>query len=203
MNLDHVTTLEQLRAEVEAFEGCALKRFATQVVFSDGSPDARVVVIGEAPGAQEDVVGKPFVGRSGKLLDKLLAGIGLDRSREGKDGVYITNTVFWRPEDNRTPTPAEIASCRPFLFKHLELLRPEMIVLVGGTAVKSVLQTKEPMSALRRRWLAFDVPGVGAVPLLATFHPAYLLRNPPAMGEAQGDWAMVKAKLGEPRKKGA
>lgn len=197
MNLDHITTLEQLRAEVEAFEGCTLKPFATRVVFSDGSPSAKIVLIGEAPGAQEDVVGKPFVGRSGQLLDKMMESIGLDRKNDGANGVYITNTVFWRPEDNRTPTPKETLSCRPFLMKHLELLRPEIIVLVGGTAVKSVLQTKEGIGKFRNRWLEFAVPNVGNVATLATFHPAYLLRNPPAKKEAWEDLAMLRAKAEE------
>lgn len=197
MNLDPIKTLEQLRAAVEAFEGCTLKAHATRTVFSDGNPQAKIVLIGEAPGAQEDAVGKPFVGRSGQLLDKMLAAIGLDRHSEGANSVYITNTVFWRPEDNRTPTPAETLSCRPFLMKHLELLRPEIIVLVGGTAVKSVLQTTDGIGKFRSRWLGFDVPGVGLVPTLATFHPAYLLRNPPAKKDAWEDLKMLRARIEE------
>ena len=194
MNLDNITTLEQLRAAVEAFEGCTLKPFATRAVFSDGNPAAKIVLIGEAPGAQEDAVGKPFVGRSGQLLDKMMESIGLDRHADGPNSVYITNTVFWRPEDNRTPTPVETLSCRPFLMKHLELKKPEIIVLVGGTAVKSVLQTKEGIGNFRSRWLEFDVPGLGKVLTLATFHPAYLLRNPPAKKEAWEDLAMLRVK---------
>jgi uracil-DNA glycosylase len=197
MNLDHITTLEQLRAEVEAFEGCTLKASATRTVFADGNPEAKIVLIGEAPGAQEDALGKPFVGRSGQLLDKMMQSIGLDRHNTGADSVYITNTVFWRPPDNRTPTPLETLSCRPFLMKHLELKKPEIIVLVGGTAVKSVLQTKEGMGTFRSRWLEFAVPGLGVVPTLATFHPAYLLRNPPAKKEAWEDLKMLRAKAEE------
>jgi DNA polymerase len=197
MNLDHIKTLEQLRAAVEAFEGCTLKPFATKTVFSDGNPAAKIVLIGEAPGAQEDAVGKPFVGRSGQLLDKMLAAIGLDRHSEGSNSVYITNTVFWRPQDNRTPTPAETLSCRPFLMKHLELKKPEIIVLVGGTAVKSMLQTTDGIGKFRNRWLEFEVPGLGKVPTLATFHPAYLLRNPPAKKEAWDDLKMLRAKIEE------
>lgn len=142
-------------------------------------------------------MGKPFVGRSGQLLDKMLAAIGLDRHSDGPNSVYITNTVFWRPEDNRTPTPAETLSCRPFLMKHLELLRPEIIVLVGGTAVKSVLQTKDGIGSFRSRWLGFDVPNVGSVATLATFHPAYLLRNPPAKKDAWEDLKLLRAKAEE------
>ena len=194
MDLKHITTLEQLRAAVEAFEGCTLKAGATKTVFSDGNPKAKIVLIGEAPGAQEDAVGKPFVGRSGQLLDKMLQSIGLDRHSEGANSVYITNTVFWRPPENRTPTPAEILSCRPFLMKHFELIAPEIIVMVGGTAVKSVLQTKDGIGTFRSRWLSLEVPGLGSVPTLATFHPAYLLRNPPAKKDAWEDLKMLRAK---------
>lgn len=197
MDLKHITTLEQLRAAVEAFEGCPLKAGATKTVFSDGNPKAKIVLIGEAPGAQEDTVGKPFVGRSGQLLDTMMQSIGLDRHSEGKNSVYITNTVFWRPPDNRTPTPAEILSCRPFLMKHLELIAPEILVMVGGTAVKSVLQTKEGIGTFRSRWLRFEVPGLGGVPTLATFHPAYLLRNPPAKKDAWEDLKMLRDKAEE------
>lgn len=197
MNLDHITSLDQLRAEVDAFEGCALKAGATRTVFADGNPNAKIVLIGEAPGAQEDAVGKPFVGRSGQLLDKMLESIGLARHSAGHDSVYITNTVFWRPPENRTPTPVETLSCRPFLLKHLELKKPEIIVLVGGTAVKAVLQTKEGIGNFRSRWLEFDVPGLGKVPTLATFHPAYLLRNPPAKKDAWEDLKMLRVKAEE------
>lgn len=197
MDLSHITTLEHLRAAVEAFEGCTLKASANRTVFADGDPQGGIVLIGEAPGAQEDAQGKPFVGRSGQLLDKMLAEIGLSRATAGKGGVYITNTVFWRPPDNRTPTPAEILSCRPFLLKHLELLRPKIIVMVGGTAVKAVLQTKEGIGTFRNRWLEFEVPSVGKVPALATFHPAYLLRNPPAKKDAWEDLQMLRDKARE------
>ncbi|TKW61770.1 MAG: uracil-DNA glycosylase [Blastochloris viridis] len=195
MDLSHITTLAELRAAVEAFEGCSLKASANRTVFSDGNPQGGIVLIGEAPGAQEDAQGKPFVGRSGQLLDKMLAEINLSRNTADKGGVYITNTVFWRPPDNRTPTPAEILSCRPFLLKHLELLRPKIIVMVGGTAVKAVLQTKDGIGQFRNRWLEFDVPGYGKVPTLATFHPAYLLRNPPAKKEAWADFLMLREKV--------
>ncbi len=197
MDLTHITTRAQLQAAIEAFEGCTLKASAKRMVFADGDPNSRIVLIGEAPGAQEDEVGKPFVGRSGQLLDKMLADIGLSRTTAGKGGVYITNTVFWRPPDNRTPTAAEILSCRPFLLKHLELVQPKIIVMVGGTAVKAVLQTKEGIGQFRNRWLEFDVPNVGKVPTLATFHPAYLLRNPPAKKDAWADLQMLREKAEE------
>ena len=194
MDLSTVSTLQGLRAAAEAYEGCPLKAFAQCTVFADGYPQGGIVLIGEAPGAQEDAVGKPFVGRSGQLLDKMLAEIGLSRHTEGQGGVYITNTVFWRPPDNRTPTQTEILSCWPFLLKHLELLRPKIIVMVGGTAVKAVLQTDKGIGQFRSRWLEFEVPHVGKVPTLATFHPAYLLRNPPAKKEAWADFLMLREK---------
>lgn len=197
MDLAQVKTLADLRVAVEDFHGCELRKYATKTVFSDGNPKAKIVLIGEAPGAQEDSVGKPFVGRSGQLLDKMLAAIGLNRHSEGPDSVYITNTVFWRPPDNRTPTPVEIASCRPFLLKHLELIAPKIIVLVGGTAVKSVLQTPDGIGKFRNRWLGFEVQGLGKVDMLATFHPAYLLRNPPAKKDAWEDLKRLRLRAEE------
>lgn len=197
MDFSHITTLAQLQAAVEAYEGCPLKASASRTVFADGDPRSGIVLMGEAPGAQEDAVGKPFVGRSGQLLDNMLADIGLSRHTAGKGGVYITNTVFWRPPDNRTPTPAEILSCRPLLLKHLELVQPKILVMVGGTAVKAVLQTKEGIGQFRNRWLEFDVPNVGKVPALATFHPAYLLRNPPAKKDAWQDFLRLQTKACE------
>lgn len=187
MELGHITNLADLLAEVEAFQGCPLRKYATRTVFADGNPEGGIVLIGEAPGAQEDAIGKPFVGRSGQLLDKMLLSIGLDRTK-----VYITNTIFWRPPDNRTPTPAETATCRPFLMRHLALAKPKIIVLVGGTAAKTVLQSTDSMARLRKRWMAFDVPGLGAVDMMATFHPAYLLRNPPAKKDAWEDLQMLR-----------
>lgn len=186
LNLEDIHTLDQLRRAVEAFEDCDLKKHAQNTVFADGNPDSGIVLIGEAPGAQEDSVGRPFVGRSGKLLDSMLATIGLDRS-----SVYITNTVFWRPPDNRTPTLEEIQSCRPFLLKHLSLIKPKVIVLVGGTAVKAVLRHGEPMAKLRRKWLSFQLENGEDVPMMVMFHPAYVLRNPPAKKEACEDLKML------------
>lgn len=191
MDLGHVGTLEELRAAVEAFQGCPLRQYATRTVFADGNPASGIMLIGEAPGAQEDLVGKPFVGRSGQLLDKMLLAIGLDRT-----SVYITNTIFWRPPDNRTPTPAETATCRPFLLKHVEIMKPQIIVLVGGTAAKTVLQTVEGIGVLRaKKWMKFNVPGLAEpIDMMATFHPAYLLRNPPAKPDAWEDLKRLRAK---------
>ncbi|MBI1309149.1 MAG: uracil-DNA glycosylase [Proteobacteria bacterium] len=193
MDLGQVGTLEELRAAVEGFHGCALREGAQRTVFSDGNPAAEIMLIGEAPGAEEDRQGKPFVGRSGQLLDKMLLAIGLDRK-----SVYITNTIFWRPPDNRTPTPAETLSCRPFLLRHIALVKPKIIVLVGGTAVKSVLQTTDGIGKYRKRWMGFEVPGLAEpVAMMATFHPAYLLRNPPAKTDAWEDLKMLKKKAVE------
>lgn len=190
MNLSHLTTLDSLYTAIRAYEGCTLKSAATNTVIGDGNPRAGIVLIGEAPGAEEDRQGKPFVGRSGKLLDQMLAAIGLSRQT-----VYITNTVFWRPPDNRTPTPAEVASCRPFLDRHLSLLQPKLLLLVGGTAAKTVLNTDDGIGKLRRRWHPVANPYMAA-PLLAlpTFHPAYLLRNPPAKKDAWEDLEMFRDK---------
>lgn len=193
MDLSHLATLDQLHEAIRAFEGCTLKASATRTVIGDGNPHGGIVLIGEAPGAEEDRQGIPFVGRSGKLLDQMLAAIGLSRQT-----VYITNTVFWRPPDNRTPTPAEVASCRPFLDRHLSLLHPKLLLLVGGTAAKTVLNTEEGIGKLRRRWHQVANPYLPA-PLLAlpTFHPAYLLRNPPAKKDAWEDLKMFRDKAAE------
>lgn len=190
MDLSHLTTLEDLYAFIKAYEGCPLKANATNTVIGDGNPAADIVLIGEAPGAEEDRQGKPFVGRSGKLLDQMLEAIGLNRR-----SVYITNTVFWRPPDNRTPTPAEVASCRPLMDKHLALLKPKLLLLVGGTASKAVLKTETGITKLRLRWHNVDVPGLAdPIPALPTFHPAFLLRNPPAKKDAWEDLKLLRAK---------
>lgn len=187
-NLSHITRLEDLYAYIKAFEGCPLKANATNTVIGDGNPAAEIVLIGEAPGAEEDRQGKPFVGRSGKLLDQMLEAIGLNRR-----SVYITNTVFWRPPDNRTPTPAEVASCRPLMDKHLALLKPSLLLLVGGTAAKAVLKTETGITKLRLRWHNVEVPGLPQpIPALPTFHPAFLLRNPPAKKDAWEDLKMLR-----------
>src|SRR6202012_3072965 len=139
--LAYIRTLEEMHAYIRAFEGCALKKGAIQTVIYDGNPAAEVMVMGEAPGRNEDEQGKPFVGRSGQLLDKMLEAINLSRAKN----VYISNAVFWRPPDNRTPTPAEIDCCRPLVLRHLSLIKPEILILAGKTAAKAVLQTDESM----------------------------------------------------------
>jgi len=142
-------TLEELRAALEGFEGCALKFTATNTVFSDGNPDAHVMLIGEAPGVEEDRQGKPFVGASGKLLDRMLQSIGLSRAGHGAEGAYISNVLFWRPPGNRSPTTAEIAACLPFIRRHIELVKPKILVYLGGTAAKTMLETNQGIMRLR------------------------------------------------------
>lgn len=191
-------TLDQLKSAMETFEGCTLKYGATNLVFSDGVPTAPVMIIGEAPGSEEDIQGKPFVGMSGQLLDRILNTIGLSRS----SNVYITNMVNWRPPQNRAPTPAEIESCLPFLYKHIALVRPKIIVLAGGVAAKSLLHSTEGIMKLRGRWFDFVVPvpysDTGfTVPLLPTYHPAFLLRSPGQKAQSWIDMLRLKDKLTE------
>ncbi|TQV83511.1 uracil-DNA glycosylase [Denitrobaculum tricleocarpae] len=168
------TTVDELRAAVASFEGCPLKKTAMNLCFADGNPEARIMFIGEAPGAQEDRQGLPFVGASGQLLDRMLSYIGLDRT-----SVYITNLLFWRPPGNRTPTAGEIASCLPFVERHVELVNPSHIVLVGGISAKTLLDRREGILKLRGQWGHYRPAGLERpIPALATLHPAYLLRQP-------------------------
>lgn len=184
-----VTTLAELEALVAAFDGCALKRTAKSLCFKRGSDSARVMLIGEAPGRDEDLQGKPFVGRAGQLLDRMLAAIGL-----GETDVYITNTVYWRPPGNRTPSPEEIEACAPFLARQIELLAPKLLVLLGGAAAKTLLGSSEGIMRLRGKWLVYSC-GIGEVPALATLHPAFLLRKPEQKRFAWRDLLLLKAAL--------
>ncbi|MGE5539916.1 MAG: uracil-DNA glycosylase [Gemmatimonas sp.] len=187
------TTFEELRAALAAFDGCALKKTATNLVFCDGNPNARLMVIGEAPGADEDRMGKPFVGVSGQLLDRMLAAIGQDRTNS-----LITNILFWRPPGNRTPTPAEIAACLPFVERMVEIVDPAVLVLAGGIAAKTMLARSEGIMRLRGRWLEFRTPRMARpVPTIATFHPAYLLRSPGQKRLAWQDFLAIRRKLAE------
>lgn len=166
--------LVALEAALAGFEGCALRRTATRLCFADGNPASPLVLIGEAPGAEEDRQGKPFVGPSGRLLDRMLATIGLDRSR-----FWITNCLFWRPPGNRTPSPQEVAVCQPFLERALELVQPRIVLFVGGTAARTLLGLEAGVTRLRgtlRSWHPDWSPQ--PIETLVTFHPAYLLRNP-------------------------
>src|SRR5713226_6580859 len=184
-------TIEALGALVAGFDGCPLKRTATNTVFLDGNPAAPVMIIGEAPGAEEDRLGRPFVGRSGQLLDRMLAAIGLDRT-----GVQITNVIYWRPPGNRKPNAAEIAACLPFVLRHIALARPLVLVLSGGTAASALLPLSQGITRLRGRWFELAVPGLDApVPTLAMFHPAFLLRDPARKRETWRDLLALKARL--------
>jgi DNA polymerase len=165
-------TLEALRALLETFDGCALKHTATRLVFADGNPQARVMFVGEAPGRDEDIEGLPFVGRSGKLLDRMIAAIGLDRS-----SAYIANVIPWRPPGNRTPTPQETQICLPFIRRQIELVNPDVLVTLGNPSTQTLLGTREGIMRTRGKWFDYDT-GSRAIRAIATFHPAYLLRSP-------------------------
>ena len=185
------TSLDQLVAAVRAFEGCALKRTATNTVIGDGNPAARLMIVGEAPGAEEDRQGLPFVGPAGRLLDRMLAAIGLDRS-----AVYITNMLPWRPPGNRSPTAEELAICQPFLERQIELIAPRILVLVGGISAKALLNRREGITRLRGQWFPFSTPRMeGTVQATATFHPAYLLRTPSAKREVWRDLLAIEDKM--------
>ncbi len=185
-------TLDELRALLEAFEGCALRATATQLVFADGNPQSRVMFVGEAPGYDEDIVGRPFVGRSGKLLDLMMAAIGLDRT-----SAYIANVVPWRPPGNRTPTPQETAICLPFIRRQIELANPDFVVCLGGPAMQTLLAIKEGITRARGRWYPYDT-GTREIRALTTFHPAFLLRSPLQKRFAWRDFlALKKALAGE------
>jgi uracil-DNA glycosylase family 4 len=165
-------TLAELKAALESYDGCALKAQATNTVFADGTPDHGIMLIGEAPGHDEDRQGLPFVGRAGKLLDKMLAAIHLDRTK-----VYIVNVLPWRPPDNRNPEPTEVAKCIPFLRRHIELAQPKMLILLGAVSARHVLGQTDGIMRLRGKWLEYHVAG-HMVPVMPTLHPAYLLRRP-------------------------
>lgn len=185
-------TIDALRAALERFDGCALRRTATHLVFADGTAGAPLMVVGEAPGADEDRVGRPFVGVSGQLLDRMLAAIGHERN----SNVFISNVIFWRPPGNRKPTTEELATCLPFIERLIVLARPKVLLLAGATAAGSLLRTAEAVSRLRGRWIDFTPAGSGApVPTLVTYHPAYLLRTPLAKREAWRDLLALKGRL--------
>jgi len=186
-------SVEELEAAVRAFEGCALKRTAKNTVFADGVVGSPVMVVGEAPGADEDRLGKPFVGVSGQLMDRMFDAIGMSRERD----LYITNILFWRPPGNRTPTLAEQAICMAFTRRHIELAKPKVLVLAGGTAAKSVLDTTEGIMRLRGKWTNLGLDDGSTVPALPTFHPAYLLRTPASKRQSWFDLLSLDKKLRE------
>jgi uracil-DNA glycosylase family 4 len=183
-------TLEELRAILNRFTGCALRATATQLVFADGNPQARVMFVGEAPGRDEDIEGLPFVGRSGKLLDLMMAAIGLDRR-----SAYIANIVPWRPPGNRTPTPQESAICLPFTLRQIELADPDVLVCLGGPSAQTLLGAREGILKTRGRWFPFQT-GSREIRAIATLHPAYLLRQPLQKRFAWRDFLAIKKALG-------
>ena len=183
--------LAALKAVVESFDGCNLKFTARSTVFADGNPQARIMLIGEAPGRDEDEQGLPFVGRSGQLLDKMLAAIGLDRTK-----VYITNVLPWRPPGNRTPTSAETDICLPFVERHIELVAPDLLVFVGGSSAKTMLRTTTGIMSLRGKWQQVSIGG-REIPAMPCLHPAYLLRTPNHKALAWRDLLAIQAKLTE------
>ena len=185
----NATTLDELRALLADFEGCALRSTATQLVFADGNPQSRVMFVGEAPGYDEDIVGRPFVGRSGKLLDRMMAAIGLDRTSS-----YIANVVPWRPPGNRTPTPQETAIFLPFIRRQIELANPDILVCLGGPAMQTLIGIKDGITRSRGRWFSYDT-GRREIRALATFHPAFLLRSPLQKRFAWRDFIALKKAL--------
>lgn len=184
--------LEDLRRKIEEFDGCALKKTASKTVFADGIPGSDLMLIGEAPGVEEDRQGKPFVGASGQLLDKMFAAI--HRSRQ--ENLYISNTLPWRPPGNRKPSDAELHICQPFLMKHIELAAPKVLVMLGGTAASSLLENKAGITRLRGKWHEITIAG-RKIPAIATYHPAYLLRQPQAKADAWSDLQKIRDKLNE------
>ena len=191
--------LSELEELMKGFNGCELKKRATQIVFCDGNPKSDIMIIGEAPSRDDDIEGKPFVGRSGQLLDRMLKAIRLDRSN-----VYITNIVAWRPPGNRNPTASEIASCLPFLHRQIELIKPKIILTLGAPAAHTIFSCKTPISKLRGKWQQFELNDLSiktlnnlSIKTLATFHPAFLLRQPAQKAQAWQDLLMLKTAIDE------
>ncbi len=184
-------SLDALRTAIESFTHCDLKQGARNTVFNDGHPAARVMIIGEAPGREEDREGRPFIGRAGQLLDKMFSAIGLSRHEEtAESALYITNVLPWRPPQNRDPLPEEIALMKPFLLRHIELAQPEFIITMGNPSTKTLRDTTLGITKMRGQW--GEVLGIPSLPL---FHPAYLLRSPEKKREAWADLLSLKAKL--------
>lgn len=198
-------TREALREALDSFDGLAIKRTATHLVFSDGNPAAQVMIVGEAPGADEDRLGRPFVGVSGQLLDKMFECIGLSRTQDAPDkALYISNILNWRPPGNRTPSDSEVEISLPFIEKHIVLVRPRLLILAGGVSAKALLGTNESVSRLRGRWHEWrpKTPGIAPenfppIPALATFHPSYLLRTPLKKRESWADLRIIHRRLAE------
>ncbi len=185
-------SLDELRQIIESFDGCNLKATAKRTVFADGNPEADLMLVGEAPGRDEDLEGLPFVGRSGQLLDRILSAIGLDRK-----SVYIANIIPWRPPGNRTPTPHETEICRAFIERQIVLARPMVLVSLGGLSTKLLTGLKDGVLKLRGHWKTHTTAQGTIIPIMPTLHPAYLLRNPAHKKLAWRDFLEIKDKLRE------
>jgi uracil-DNA glycosylase family 4 len=184
-------SIEALKSTLEGYDGCGLKFRATQLVFAEGNPEAKIVIIGDPPGADEDREGRPFAGRTADLLTRMLASIGLDW-----DSVYALNTIPWRPPGNRAPTPEELSLCLPFLHRHVELVGPSLVLTMGQMATQTVFQTTNSIIKMRGKWQDVSI-GSHTVPAIATLPPGYLLRNPAAKQQAWRDLLSLKAKMDE------
>jgi DNA polymerase len=188
-------SLQEIAAALAGFDACPLRKTATNLCFADGNPKAHVLLIGEAPGNEEDLQGKPFVGRSGQLLDRMLAVIGLDRHAEDPArAVLITNTIFWRPPGNRKPTDAETSMCMPFVWRLIEVMQPRLILCAGATPTQKMINVTDGILKLRGRWFSVQA-GASQIPLLATLHPAYLLRQPAQKRLAWRDLLSLRERL--------
>ncbi len=188
---DAAQDLAALREAIAAFDGSPLRETATNLVFADGAAESGLMLIGEAPGADEDRLGRPFVGQSGQLLDRMLASVGIRRETD----FYITNILPWRPPGNRTPTDAEVLLFLPFLLRHIALIRPRLLVLLGGSSAKALLRSREGITRLRGRWHQVTLSDGIQLPALATLHPAYLLRTPAAKREAWADLLQLRRRI--------
>ena len=185
-------SLEALQQSLANFDGCSLKFTAKNLVFADGNPQAKIMLVGEAPGRDEDIEGRPFVGKAGQLLDRMLASIELDRTK-----VYIANVIYWRPPGNRTPTPMETEICRPFIERQIALVDPDILVFLGGVSAKSFLAGPDGILRLRGKWTEWTIPGGRTIPALPMLHPAYLLRQPAQKKLAWRDLLSLKKRATE------
>jgi len=187
--IDKIKSIEELKSYMANFKGCELYKSSTNMVFSDGNPKSKIMLIGEAPGHDEDIQGKPFVGRSGKLLDKMLEAIELNREK-----VYIANIIPWRPPNNRRPTEEEIEICLPFIKKHIELINPKVLMLLGSTATFALLKSSEGITKIRGKWADLILDNM-SIPTLPTFHPAFLLRQPAQKKHVWEDLKSLKKRV--------
>jgi len=181
--------LQELKQLITNIKNCELKKNSTNIVFSDGNPNAKIMIIGEGPGANEDLEGVPFIGRTGELLDKMLLSINLDR-----DNIYITNVVNYRPPENRNPTEEEIARYLPYLTKHIEIINPKILILLGGAALNAIIGDGQVISEARGKWIDKKI-GKCSTSVIASFHPAFLMRQPDQKKLSWGDLKMVRKKI--------